>query len=99
MAKFLFTYRMPANFDGTDAADMSAWGTYFQKLGSHVDVLGNPTGETTSVGSVGDGSTLGGYSIIEADSLAEAADLAAAAPTVSSGGGIEIGELLDVPEM
>ena len=84
------------------AAVMAAWGAWFGALGSAVVDGGNPVGAAATLqpdGSRADGgvSSLTGYSIISAGSLAAASDLAKGCPLLSSGGTVEVYEI--VPAM
>ena len=50
-----------------------------------------------TVGGSAGGTPLGGYSLVTAQSLDEAVTLAKDCPIVAAGGGVEVGELADVP--
>lgn len=84
------------------AAAMAAWGGWFGALGSAVVDGGNPVGAAVSLAPDGSSTSKGtsgltGYSILAADSLAAAADLAKGCPVLSSGGSVEVYEI--VPAM
>ena len=55
--------------------------------------LGKPVFETTTVGTVGPTTRLGGYSFVTADDLEAAATMAKGCPFVGTGGGVEVGLL------
>jgi hypothetical protein len=98
MPDFIFTYRHPADYPpGGDGAALAAWGTYFERIGSTVSVPGQPVFERTSIGTVGDGTKLCGYSVVTADNFEAAIALAEACPTLGNGGGVEIGLLAELP--
>jgi uncharacterized protein YndB with AHSA1/START domain len=92
MPTYLITNRVPADFkpspDGRAA--MEAW---FALLESHLEDRGNPAFSRAPVGNCGPTTTLGGYTLINAQSLEEAMELAKSHPLVRVGGGVEIGEL------
>ncbi len=79
---------------------MAAWNSWMQSLGSKLVDGGNPTmpGRTIApTGRVSDGggaNPLTGYSIIEAKDLDDAVKLAKGCPQLSSGGSIEVAELM-----
>ena len=94
MAKFLFTYRVPQNYrPGTETG--KAWQTWFDGLGANQIDQGNAVITTRTLGSLGDATRLGGYSVIAAEDMDAAVALAASCPALQLGGGLEIGA---VPE-
>ncbi|MDH4170684.1 MAG: hypothetical protein OEW42_13965 [Acidimicrobiia bacterium] len=63
---------------------------------------GAPTGRCKMVngnGGVGDGESVTGWGVFEADSIDAAAEMAKGCPVLSSGGNVEVGEAIDVPGM
>lgn len=92
MARFIFTYHAAAEYTPDNDA-MGAWGNWFESMGEHVEVLGNPVSESTAIGEVGDSTRLGGYSIVTADDLEAAKVLAKGCPTLKQGGGVRVGKL------
>ena len=104
MPTFLFTYRVdpqPMNEslaqldEAGRAARSAAWMGWFQSLGSSVVEMGNPVNEASTVGHTA-GTRVGGYSLIDAPDAAAAAELARACPAVQLGGGVEIGDIVDM---
>ena len=81
-----------------DADVIAAWQSFFEGLADHVVDPGQPVFERTAIGDVGADTQLGGYSVIEAADLEGAAALAKACPSVQSGGGVQVGELADLPD-
>jgi hypothetical protein len=79
---------------------MKAWNDWFGQLGKAVVDGGNPTkpGKTvTANGKVSEGggaNPLTGYSILEAGNLDDAVRMAKGCPIVTSGGSIEVAELM-----
>jgi hypothetical protein len=104
MAKFLFVYHGGGRPESKEAQDkaMAAWGAWFGSMGKAVINGGNPVGKSWTVkggGSVTkDGGTnpASGYSLIEAKDYDGAAALAKACPMLSSGGSVEIAEVIDM---
>jgi hypothetical protein len=97
MAHFVLSYRSPKGYTpGPDTA--GAWMAWFDSMGDHVVDIGKPVFERTSVGECHSDSTeLGGYSILVADDIDEALALAKGCPHLDRGGGVEIGQLAEVP--
>ena len=52
---------------------------------------------STVIGEAGESTQLGGYSIVTADDLETAISMAKHCPTLSSGGGVEVGALAALP--
>jgi hypothetical protein len=103
MATYVFAYTggSMAQTDQEREAAMAAWGEWFGSLQDAVVDAGNPVGAAATVasdGSVSDGgkSGLTGYSILRAENLAAATTLAKGCPVLSSGGGLEVYEIIDV---
>ena len=98
MTTFLFSYRMPVDYQPGGPGAVEAWRSYFASLGSQLLDPGNPVLATPSVvGNGGSGSVrLGGYSLVTADDMASATALAEACPAVAAGGGVEVGLLTEV---
>lgn len=97
MAEYIFTYRTPADFTPGTPDGIAAWTTWFESIGSQVRDMGKPVFNRATVGSSADGVPLGGYSLVTAENLDEALTLAKGCPIVAAGGGVEVGELADLP--
>jgi hypothetical protein len=97
MAEFIFTYRTPAGYTPGTPDGIAAWNAWFQGMGSQLRDLGKPVFNRATVGGSADGSLLGGYSLVTAENLDEAVTLAKNCPIVAVGGGVEVGELADLP--
>ena len=98
MSKYIFVYHQPTGYiPGTDQQAMSAWESFFQRIADHVVDPGQPVFERTTLGEVASATQLGGYSIVNADSLDEAVSLARACPTLTYGGGVQVGMLAALP--
>lgn len=97
MSTYVFVYRAPSGFTPGDPDATAAWTAWFQGISDHVVELGNPVFTRRQVGDVPAGTELGGYSLISAADLDEAVSLTKGCPVLTGGGGIEIGELTEVP--
>jgi hypothetical protein len=93
MKSFVFTYRAPAGYIGASPEVLQAWEAFFAQLGSKVTDAGYPVFAREQVGRCGEGTELGGYSIVSAEDLSAAVALARSCPALSAGGGVEVGEL------
>src|SRR5579871_1149538 len=92
MPNYVFTYRTRDDYVPSDDT-AKAWDSFFQGIGDHIVTLGNPTFTRRTLGADAGTTVLGGYSIIEAEDLDAAVALASACPTLSRGGGVEVGEI------
>jgi hypothetical protein len=95
MPKYVFAYRMQEGDSGSPDA-MAQWMAWFEKLGGAVVDTGNPVFSRSTLGNVGTGSALGGYSLITAEDLEAAVTLAKGCPALAAGGGGEVGELTEM---
>ena len=95
MAKFLFSYRAPADYAPGRPDARSAWAAWFQGMGSQLADVGQPVREARQIGDCGSGQRLAGYTVVTADSLEEALALAYRCPGLHRGFGIEVGALAD----
>jgi hypothetical protein len=98
MPKYLFAYQQPTGYvPGTDDNVFAKWEAFFTDIADHVIDPGMPVFERSSLGDVGESTQLGGYSIVEADDLETAVGLAKGCPSLSYGGGVQVGVLTEVP--
>ena len=97
MAEFIFTYRTPVEYTLGTPDGIAAWTAWFQGMGSQLRDLGKPVFNRATVGDSADGVPLGGYSLVTAQNLDEALTLAKGCPILAAGGGVEVGELADLP--
>ena len=104
MTKYLLGYHggsIPASKEEGDRV-MAAWGKWIGSLGKAMVDPGNPTAAAKTIapgGKVSDGggsNPVTGYSVIEAASLDAAVALAKGCPQLSSGGTIEVAEIMVV---
>ena len=99
MPNFILTYHQPDGYvPGTDADTMAEWGRFFETIGRSVVELGQPVAARATVGQTGEGTQLGGYSVVRADNLEAALALAGHCPSLSAGGGVQVGELAPPPD-
>jgi hypothetical protein len=102
VANYLLTFHggsMPESKDEQDQV-MSAWTTWFGKLGDALVDGGNPVSKAKAIspdGSVMDAtSALTGYSIIKADSVESAVELAKGCPVLAGGASVVVAETFAV---
>jgi hypothetical protein len=96
--KFIFTYHQPAGYvPGSDSDAMAAWEGFFAEIADSVADPGQPVFARTALGEVGSSTQLGGYSVINAEDFEHAIALAKACPTLSYGGGVQVGLLAELP--
>ncbi len=96
MPKFLFSYRMPRDYTPGGPDAMAAWTGWFEELGSAILEPGNPTFESTTLGSTPGDTRLGGYTIVEAEDLDAATTMAKGSPALAAGGGVEVGLIAEI---
>jgi hypothetical protein len=98
MPKFIFAYHQPKGYvPGTDASVLAKWEAFLGGIADNVVDPGLPVFERTSLGEVGDSTQLGGYSIVDAADLEAAVGLAKGCPSLTYGGGVQVGVLSEVP--
>ena len=95
MPTFLFSYRVPTDYH-PGAETGKSWQAWFDSLGASQIDPGHGVLATRTLGNLGDGTRLGGYSMVTAEDMEEAAALADGCPALRLGGGVEIGA---VPEI
>jgi YCII-related domain len=95
---FVLAYRNPAGYTPT-AETTAAWRAWFASMGGQLADLGKPvTGGRAALGDCDPGRTeLGGYSVIDVPDLDAAASIAKGCPHLDRNGGIEIGQVGEVP--
>jgi YCII-related domain len=96
MAEFVFAYRMPKNYQIGDEATREAWQAWFASMGDDLLDVGKPAKAAETVGRSGNATQLGGFSIIRANSAEEALEIAGRCPGLASGGGVEVGTLVNI---
>jgi hypothetical protein len=97
MPTFVLTYRHPNGYTSTPES-AAAWMSWFEEMGDQLVELGKPVLARTSVGNCSaDATELGGFSLIQADDMESAVVLAKGCPDLGRGGGVEVGQLGEVP--
>ena len=97
MPDFVFAYRNPTGYTPTQET-RAAWAAWFDGMGPQLADLGKPAVARAALGNCGpDRTELGGYSVIHADDLESALAIAKGCPHLERGGGIEVGQLGEVP--
>ena len=109
MTKFLLLYRSTVSaadqMSGASPeeaqAGMDAWMSWASKAGSAITDMGSPTQSVATIGGPAEGgSSIGGYSLMEAGSLDELRGHLDGHPhLMMDGATIEVLELLDLPGM
>jgi hypothetical protein len=97
MPEFVFVYRLPQDYQIGDPATGAAWSAWFADLGADLLDIGKPVAAVAPVGNCGPESRLAGYTKIAAKDRASAEAIASRCPALASGGGVEVGTLLDRP--
>lgn len=98
MAEFIFAYRQPAGYQQRNADTAAAWQSWLASLGPALRDMGKPVFDRATVGTTGgDGTKLGGYSVVTAEGLDDALAMAKDCPVVAIGGGVEVGTLAEIP--
>ncbi len=97
MPTFVLTYRNPR--DHARTPDTTAtWYAWFDSMRDQLVDFGKPVISRTSIGNVSADSTeLAGYSLISAEDIDAAVAVAKGCPSLDHSGGVEIGELGEVP--
>ena len=94
MAKFVFSYRVPRDYQ-PGAESGPAWEAWFESLGSSRIDTGHGVVATRTLGKLDAETRLGGYSLVTAEDIDGAAALAMGCPALQLGGGVEIGAVPD----
>jgi hypothetical protein len=97
MPQYVLTYRNPTGYVPT-AETRAAWMAWFDGMGDQLVDQGKPAVARARLGNCNPESTeLGGFSIIQADDLEAAAAAAKGCPHLDRDGGVEVGQLGEVP--
>lgn len=95
MSTYVIVNRAPAGYQGS-LESLSGWNAWFDELGASLLDRGNPVFVRTTLGHCDGETALGGYTLITADDLDAAVAMAATCPALGYGGGVEIGELVEL---
>ena len=97
MAKYVFSYRVPADFVPGSPESVAAWQSWLGGMGSSLADLGEAVIDAAAVGEVASGTTrLAGYSVVVADDMDAALAIAKGCPALQAGGGVEVGAVMEV---
>jgi hypothetical protein len=95
MAKYVFSYRVPADY-APNAGTPAAWQAWFSTLGPALVDIGHAVTDYAALGEVGgSGSRMVGHSVVSADDLDSALTLAKGCPALRVGGGVEVGPVME----
>ena len=97
MASFVFSYRVPHDYQPGSPETAAAWRDFFSSLGDGLADTGHAAIQSAVLGDIGAATRLGGYSIVTADDLDAAMQLAKGCPALGIGAGVEIGQLAVPP--
>jgi hypothetical protein len=100
MPQFIFSYRSAKDYDAiADPDGLAAWSAFINDvIARNVVDPGWPVFEPATVlGEAGQSTQLGGYAIVTADDLQAAVAMAERCPTITRGGGVEVGVLAALP--
>ena len=97
MQEFVFLYRLPKDHTNSDD-DVAAWNTWLAGLGGDLRDVGKPVTDAATVGAGAPALRLTGYSIIAATDLQTAEEIAGRCPALASGGAVEVGALIQMPD-
>jgi hypothetical protein len=97
MPSFVFSYRVPHDYQPGSPETAAAWRDFFSSLGDGLADTGHAAIQSAVLGDIGTATRLGGYSIVTADDLDAATQLAKGCPALGMGAGVEIGQLAVPP--
>jgi hypothetical protein len=98
MQEFVFVYRLPEDYVPGSEATHAAWRSWFESMGADLLDVGKPATNAATVGRCGDGVRLAGFSVIAAENREKALELAGRCPALRCEGGVEVAELLELPD-
>jgi hypothetical protein len=97
MPTFVFSYRVPRDYQPGSPESAAAWTDWFASLGTGLVDTGHAAAKSAVVGNAGADTRLGGYSIVTANDLGAAMELAKSCPALGMGAGVEVGEFPVLP--
>jgi hypothetical protein len=96
MAKFVLSFRgrQGRTVSGDEEAE---WGAWFGEIGGSIADFGHRVGRVRALGDgASDKSALAGYVVVTAADLDAAVELANGCPGLRHGGGVEVGEAMEM---
>jgi len=97
MTTYVLSYRLPKGFTRATDGISPAWRDWFDSMGADLADIGRPVAEQVALGTCDDSTVLGGYSLVTADDIDRAVSIAERCPLLGQQGGVEVGELADLP--
>jgi hypothetical protein len=97
MTTYVFSYRVPADYTPGRPETVAAWAGWFEIMGTNLVDRGHGVIESSAQGNLGDGTRLGGYSVVSADDPEAAMALVRGCPALALGGGVEVGVIAERP--
>ncbi len=95
MAKYVFSFRVPADY-APNAGTAAEWQAWFGGLGAALVEVGHAVTDYASLGEVGGSrSRMVAYSVVAAEDLDSALALAKDCPVMRVGGGVEVGPVME----
>jgi hypothetical protein len=95
MTKYVFAFRVPADY-APNTGTRAQWQAWFGSLGPALVDVGNAVTDYASLGEVGGSdSRMVAYSIVSAEDMDSALALARDCPVMRSGGGVEVGPVME----
>ena len=96
MTNFVFSYRVPSGY-APDAGAFAEWQAWFGELGPALVDVGHAVTDHASLGEIGGrDSRMIGYSVVAAEDIGSALALAEGCPAIRTGGGVEVGPVMEV---
>jgi hypothetical protein len=97
MTTYVFSYRVPKDYTPGQPETVAAWTAWFESMSTSLVEQGHGVIESSALGNLGDGTRLGGYSIVSTDDPEAAKVLATGCPALELDGGVEIGVIAERP--
>jgi hypothetical protein len=96
MAKYVFSYRVPSDYEPNGAETFAEWQSWLGGMGSALVDFGQAVTDNAAVGEVASGTTrLAGYSVVVAADIDAALAIAKGSPALRAGGGVEVGTVME----
>ena len=97
MAKYVFSYRVPSDYEPNGAETFAEWQAWLGAMGPSLVDFGEAVADNAAVGEVASGATrLAGYSVVVAADMDAALAIAKGSPALQAGGGVEVGTVMEV---
>ena len=93
----MFSYRVPTDYKPGRPETVTVWTRWFESMSTSLVDRGRGVIMSSALGNLGDGTRLGGYSVVSADDPEAAMALARGCPALEMGGGVEVGVIAERP--